>query len=187
MPVLRNPKHEKFAIRFAETGNATESYKYAGYNAKNGGAAVQACRLIKRPNVQARISELHAETTKYALRPSIRDKVTRLGVLADIGERMLRVVQARAADPDTAKAPGGDTGLLVRQLQGLGAGENFQVVEKHEVDAVLLREIREFSKELATQLGEREEKSTVTINAGVVQRLADARKRLGAGYEADGE
>lgn len=57
-----NVKQENFCLHYAKTGNATESYKAAGYQAKTEGAAYAASnRLLKNVKVQERLKELAEE------------------------------------------------------------------------------------------------------------------------------
>lgn len=59
---LLNPKQEAFCLHYAKTGNATESYKQAGYNAKNDNAAgASARRLLLNVKIKARLAELAEE------------------------------------------------------------------------------------------------------------------------------
>ena len=59
---LLNVKQEAFCLHFARTGNATESYKKAGYNPKtDASAAAAALRLVARPFIKARLAELAEE------------------------------------------------------------------------------------------------------------------------------
>ena len=56
-------KQEKFALKYVETGNATESYRYA-YNSTTGAAksvTEQASRVLACVNVSARVKELMKE------------------------------------------------------------------------------------------------------------------------------
>lgn len=59
---LLNPKQESFCLHYAKTGNATESYKQAGYKPKNDNSA-GACarRMLLNVKIKARISELIEE------------------------------------------------------------------------------------------------------------------------------
>lgn len=60
--IMLNPKQEAFCLHYAKTGNATESYKKAGYNAKTEGALFSgANRLLKNVKVKARLQELAEE------------------------------------------------------------------------------------------------------------------------------
>lgn len=57
-----NVKQEAFCLHYAKTGNATESYKIAGYKAKTEGSAYAgANRMLKNVKVKARLQELAEE------------------------------------------------------------------------------------------------------------------------------
>ena len=59
---MLNVKQEAFCLHYAKTGNATESYKVAGYSAKTEGALYAAAnRLLKNVKVKARLKELADE------------------------------------------------------------------------------------------------------------------------------
>jgi phage terminase small subunit len=63
------PKQERFCLEYARTGNATESYRLAGFKYKNDNCAgVSANQLLKNPKIQNRLQELTAEvkTNKIA-------------------------------------------------------------------------------------------------------------------------
>lgn len=74
-----NVKQEAFCLHYARTGNATESYKAAGYEAKTANAIyANANRLIKNDKVQARLQELAAEieSSKIANIKEIQERLT---------------------------------------------------------------------------------------------------------------
>lgn len=59
---MLNVKQEAFCLHYAKTGNATESYKVAGYDAKTENALYSAAnRLLKNVKVKARLQELAEE------------------------------------------------------------------------------------------------------------------------------
>lgn len=70
--------------------------------------------------------------------------------------RMRRIIDERAAAPGMLDIPGGTTGLLVKRLRQVGTGKNAEVVEEYELDAALLRELREIENLVANELGQRE-------------------------------
>ncbi|MBV8071739.1 MAG: hypothetical protein JO270_17645 [Acidobacteriaceae bacterium] len=72
--------------------------------------------------------------------------------------RMEAVIEARGKDPEHQKAPGGDQGIQVRTIKGTGGGDNFVRVEEYEVDTGLLKEYREYQKQLAQEKGDWTEK-----------------------------
>lgn len=74
-----NVKQENFCLHYAKTGNATESYKVAGYQAKTEGAAYAASnRLLKNVKVKARLAELAAELAgeKIASIKEVQERLT---------------------------------------------------------------------------------------------------------------
>lgn len=76
---LLNVKQEAFCLHYAQTGNATESYKKAGYDAKSEGAVYSgANRLLKNAKVQARLAELSDElaSEKIANIKEIQERLT---------------------------------------------------------------------------------------------------------------
>jgi hypothetical protein len=63
MPVLKDPRHEKFSQLRASGKTGSDSYRgVAGANAKN--PDVMADQWMKRPEIAARIKELQAEAGK---------------------------------------------------------------------------------------------------------------------------
>ena len=74
-----NVKQEAFCLHYAKTGNATESYKIAGYSAKTEGALyASANRLLKNVKVAARLKELADEmkSEKIASIAEIQERLT---------------------------------------------------------------------------------------------------------------
>ena len=60
--LLENPKWEAFCLHYAKTGNASESYKKAGYETKNPRSIYSNCnRLLKNDDIRKRLAELSAE------------------------------------------------------------------------------------------------------------------------------
>ena len=53
-----NPRQEQFCCEFAKSGNAGASYQKVYGNTSEASAAVQGHRLLKNPNVQARLKEI---------------------------------------------------------------------------------------------------------------------------------
>ena len=53
------PKQNAFCLAYAATGNATESYKQAGYTVKNYNVAgVEGNKLLNNPKIQERLKEI---------------------------------------------------------------------------------------------------------------------------------
>lgn len=74
-----NVKQEAFCLHYAKTGNATESYKNAGYKVKNdNAAAASAVQLLRNPKVQERLQEIASEieSSKIANIKEIQERLT---------------------------------------------------------------------------------------------------------------
>ena len=79
-------------------------------------------------------------------------------------QKMHRLIEARAESHKDI--PGGDTGMLVKDVKSLGEGAT---VDVYSFDAALMREIREIEKHAAEQLGQLEdEKPKTSDGAGNV-------------------
>ena len=62
LAVLNNPKWEAFCLHYAKTGNASESYKIAGYKTENERSIYSNCnRLLKNDDIKNRLAELAEE------------------------------------------------------------------------------------------------------------------------------
>lgn len=76
---MLNVKQEAFCLHYAQTGNATESYKKAGYNPKNDNSAgANARRLLQNDKIKTRLAELSKEmaTDKIANAKEIQERLT---------------------------------------------------------------------------------------------------------------
>jgi hypothetical protein len=63
MPRLANPRHEAFCQEYRSYGNAAEAAREVGYDPDH--AANQGYRLLRRPEITARIDELNAEEESW--------------------------------------------------------------------------------------------------------------------------
>ena len=76
---MLNPKQEAFCLHYAKTGNASESYKIAGYDAKTEKAVYSnAHRLLKNDGIKTRLAELAEEmaSEKIAGIREIQERLT---------------------------------------------------------------------------------------------------------------
>jgi hypothetical protein len=150
VPVLTNPRYEQFAVLAAKGIAAAEAYVSAGFAPR--GARGNASRLIARDIIRARVNELIAGFSASSAHCEISVRAKRVESLDDRWKRLKRVIEARAID--LKDIPGGDTGLLVRQLKSVGFGENNQLVEEYAVDTGLLKEMRAHEEQAAKELGQ---------------------------------
>jgi len=67
MPVLDNPRHERFAQHLAEAKTAAEAYVLAGFKPNRGNPS----KLAHRPSVAARVKELTSHYAELAAKTAI--------------------------------------------------------------------------------------------------------------------
>ncbi|PYS52435.1 MAG: hypothetical protein DMF68_01620 [Acidobacteria bacterium] len=116
-------------------------------------------RWKTHPDFEAKVREIVEETRSRLLARGILAKQNRLEALRDRQERMTEVIERRAVENKDYPG-GGATGLIVRDVKGIGKGEDFERVEVYMVDTSLLKELREHEKQAAIELGEWQERST---------------------------
>lgn len=133
------------------------------------------------PAFSARVEQIKAEVREKLSAMGIAARQNRLDALNDRQRRMAEVIRQRAENLKSVPG-GGNTGLLVRQVKGIGKGEDFQVVEEYAVDTGLLREMREHEKQAAIEVGEWTEKKEHTGKDGedlfkhIVVEIVDGNK-----------
>lgn len=119
MGALKSQKQEKFCQLYAATGNATQSYKDAGYKWKSeSGVRVAASNFVnKNPNIQKRLRELAEEAKNNAIADIIEMQSTLTKIIREeldeeklmsegMGDGYSRIVSKRqkAALKDRLKA-----------------------------------------------------------------------------------
>ncbi len=125
----------------------------------------------RHPDFAARIQAIARRIGDQAARHAIARRERRIRALNDDWLGLERVAAARAADPEHRKAPGGDTGLLVRRIKSIGSGDNAREVEEFELDAVLLRERRELAKQAAIETGQWDQPEVVASESRRIQYI----------------
>ncbi len=135
--LLKNPKWEKFCLHFAQTGNAAESCKAAGYKCKNNKvASANANRLLKIDSIQARLAELHKEfsSDQIANAAEVQQRLTRILRMEETEDQVVveawgegmskaRIIKKRPQLKDVIRA-----GELLAKMQGaFEIGVNLQV------------------------------------------------------------
>lgn len=130
MPLLKNPRHEKFALALAEGKSATDAYALAGYQP----CRQNAHRMTTKDDIQARLAEIQGAAAKAS-------EVTIESLLSE-----LEAARAKATDLDqlsaavrAIEAKAKVSGLLVQKVQ-VGAPGSFDKCETTEqvVDELLL-------------------------------------------------
>lgn len=106
VPILSNPKHERFCQELAKGKTADEAYQLAGYKANRGNATT----LKQHESISIRIGELlaerefiHAQATADAVKET---GLTKEWVIETLKENVAKAMQARAVLDDDGKAIG---------------------------------------------------------------------------------
>lgn len=106
MPILSNPKHERFAQELAKGKSATEAHEIAGYSSNRGNA----CTLKQDESIQIRLAEIlaerenvHAQATQKAVQ---RTALTKEWVIEGLMENAARALQRQAVLDDDGKPIG---------------------------------------------------------------------------------
>lgn len=116
----------------------------------------------QHPEFNERVEGHLAAFRDEVRRRGIADQHRRVKAQNDRWNRLQRIVEARADDPDMADVPGGNTGLIVKtvKIRSLGEGDVEKTIEA-EVDVGLLKEMREHEKLTAQELGQWVERASV--------------------------
>lgn len=99
MPILSNPRHERFAQELSKGRSATEAYEAAGFKPSRHNAA----RLSTNDNIRARLAELQAASAERA-------KITLEGLL-DRADRAYDLAM-RIEEPNAAINAVKEMGIL---------------------------------------------------------------------------
>jgi hypothetical protein len=109
------------------------------------------------------VPQMHKIAAEIALSaPALHIRDNRLKLQQDIANRLLMVIEDRAAA--YANAPGGRSGLLAMDYKG--AGEDMREVYK--VDTGVLSELRELQKQIATELGQWQEPASQAVSIQIL-------------------
>lgn len=122
------------------------------------------------PEFQARIQQHRDEFEESVAKLDIASRRRRVGGLDRLHSALFQVIDARSVEY-AEEAPGAETGLLVKQLKVIGAGENQQVIEEWVVDTGTINEIRALQKQAAQELGQWSEKASVTHSGGIRREI----------------
>lgn len=99
MPILSDPRHERFAQNLASGMGQVESYEAAGYKRSAQGAST----LAKKPEVARRVAEL-LQPAADAIQAGVFDAVT---ALRDAAQAGLTAARTAAAEGDYRGLVGG--------------------------------------------------------------------------------
>ena len=145
MPILKNPRHEKFAREYVKTGVGAEAYRRAYPRAHPiSTARVCASQLLTKPNIARRTAELRQAIAKRA-------DITEDKILTDY-EEALQLAKAQAkpnAIVNAAMAQAKLVGLLRDRIETKNVNE-FENMES--IDDILQKVANEAGTEAAAAL-----------------------------------
>ena len=159
MRAFANPLKERAALLLAE-----RRFDYAEVALRIGITVRTLWTWRRDATFKERVAEIAAELSEAAMGRAIGNKAYRIKVLADKHSDLLAVIEARAADPEMGKVPGGSTGLLVRKVVA-SAGKH--ICYEYAVDTPLLKELRGIQEQAAEELGQIVSKREITGKDGV--------------------
>jgi hypothetical protein len=116
---------------------------------------------IRKPAFAARVQEVRAELAANLSRYRIARKDRRVAALQDRWDRQHRIIAERAENPEMQNVDGGSTGMMVRTLKVVGAGEFAQLVEEYGYDTGLDAAMRATEMQAAKESGQWTEKSDI--------------------------
>ena len=183
MPVLANPKHEKFAVCVAKGQSPAEAYVEVGY--APGQAAKNANRLTKNEGIQARIREVQTQISRRLIELEITNRNNRLQAIQHRWDLMRELIFERGRHEDYQRVPGGSTGLLCLDYKGKDANQPI-----YRFDAPLMAEMRLAEKQAAIEMGQWSEEAAPTevsrAFAGSVEELLIIYRRVQSTDSNDG-
>ena len=109
IPMKLNPKQEIFCFEYVKSGNATAAYSVAYGTTNESSAAAKASALLRKPNIQERLTEIQSEiaSEKIASATEVQERLSAIArreiteeVILSSGER----VQRQVAIKDVLKA-----------------------------------------------------------------------------------
>lgn len=133
---------------------AARDYNYSQIARKTGITRQTIAKWVADPDFDAKVKELTGERAEAIRSVGIALPEKRLEALHDRWTRLRQIMDERGEDPAMKAVPGGRTGLLVRRAKQIGSGENASVEYEYELDAALLREMREHEVQAARELGQ---------------------------------
>lgn len=156
MPILKNPKHERFAEELAKGKTSDESFQIAGYSRNRGNAT----RLKAKENIKARVAELQERTAKRA-----EVTVDSLLAEAEAARRLAMDINQPSAAIAAVKEKGVLSGKRVeRSEQGLPGDFD----DENDADALRKRLVRDAEAagagDLAAALARGERKAGEQLN-----------------------
>ena len=133
-------RQEKFCLEMMRTGNATESYKNAGYKpGSDTVAAASAWRLLRNEKVQTKIAEMRKTFARDSVMCALERREMLSAIARDndvkVSDRIKAVDTLNKMDAlYTTKLAGADGGVLAVRFAWKGNDEEEDVPDEEEDD-----------------------------------------------------
>ena len=127
---------------------------------------------LRQPEYRAHIAALQKEIIAHVKELGIASKEARLIAYNDRWQRLRQLIAARGAEYGTVQevgegfqtnpVPGGDTGLLVRQVKVQGHGEDRTTIVEFAADTAVLKAMLDLEKQVAQEMGQFVQRTDLT-------------------------
>lgn len=126
-------------------------------------------RWKRLPAFAAAVVDAAAKLAEAIRAEGIANKQNRIDSYRADYELLEQIRVERAEDARGAKEPGLETGLIIRTVKGLGAGDNFQIINEYGLDTALINSRNTIREKIARELGQITDKADVS--GSVIVRL----------------
>jgi phage terminase small subunit len=134
LPVLKNPRHEKFAQLVASGIRPAEAYISLGYS--RNGAAQSAAKLLQRTDVRKRLDEILASAAQSVAAEVAFDQkrvLSRLDVLGRKAEELKQISAAVRCEELIGK----ERGMFVERSEQVTKIRSVKDMEMEEIEALI--------------------------------------------------
>ena len=155
MPVLRNPRHEKFSQLVASGIKPANAYITLGYSGN--GAPQSAANLLKRADVRERIAEIlsvAAQSVAEEIAFDHKRVLHRLDVLSHKAEELKQIAAAIRAEELIGKERGMFIDRTDNMNRNMSIEELLDAQPKDELEAALARAKAERQRQIEEQAAE---------------------------------
>jgi hypothetical protein len=164
---LTNARHERFCQLRVSGLSATDAYEAVYGVGKS--SATAASRLSSNVNIIKRIAQLQKPIVESLVHSQVTDRNERIAALQRRYDALSSLIEARAADPEIQKVPGGKTGLVVitgyqRITEEPGGKQTTRRIAICETDVATLRELRATLRQAAEECGQWNDKGDSALD-----------------------
>jgi phage terminase small subunit len=175
MAELKNPKHEQFVQNIVRGLSPTEAYISAGYSRQ--GAHASAARLLKNPQVCARLAELRKAVEPIfeaaIVKLIVTERFQRLEAIQDRWDALREAKRCFAREDYEAAMR---TGVVIRKLRSIGHGKNAKIVPEYQINTGLIEAFNSIEKRAAIETGQEVDRSDINLRGGVAAQAEMLRR-----------